>query len=99
MNRGRAEMKGEGMDVYVTIFEHRHGRDVEAFASWELAVAEAAGIARESWSDARAEDASLPESAPEDDASAMELYFAAREPHEFHTIAVCPVQGMPGMES
>jgi hypothetical protein len=83
------------MEVHVFVFEHRHGRDVSAYASEELAVAEAARIAREWWSEAREQDASLPERPPVDDEEAMELYFAAQEGREFYEIATCPVEGIP----
>jgi len=34
------------MDVYMFVFEHRHGRDISAHSSAELAYADAAKIAR-----------------------------------------------------
>jgi hypothetical protein len=83
------------MDVYVFVFEHRHGRDVTAYTSEELAVAEGARVAREWWSEAHEQDASLPERPPADDAEAMEIYFAAQEGREFYEIAACPVEGIP----
>lgn len=81
------------MEVHVFVFEHRHGRDVTAYASEELAVAEGARIAREWWSEARERDPSLPEKPPARDAEAMELYFEAQDGYEFYEIAGCPVQG------
>jgi hypothetical protein len=81
------------MDICVFVFEHRHGRDVSAYASEELAIVEAARVAREWWSEAREREASLPERPPADDVEAMELYFAAQEGREFYEIATCPVEG------
>jgi hypothetical protein len=82
------------MDVHVFVFEHRHGRDVSAYASEELAVAEGARIAREWWFEGREQDASLPEHPPAADAEAMELYFAAQEGREFYEIVGCDVEGI-----
>lgn len=81
------------MDVHVCVFEHRHGRDVSVFVKEELAVAEGARIARQWWSEAREQDATLPERPPADDAEAMELYFAAQDGREFFEIATCSVEG------
>lgn len=41
------------MTVHVFVYEHRHGCNVSAFDSHELAVAEAARIAREWWGEAQ----------------------------------------------
>jgi hypothetical protein len=82
------------MHVYVFVFEHRHGRDVSAYASEELAVAEGARIAREWWEEARERDPSLPVKPPTSDAEAFELYFAAQEGVEFYEIASCVVEGI-----
>lgn len=82
------------MEVHVFAFEHRHRRDVTAYAREGLAVGEAARIARVWWSEARERDASLPERPPADDAEAMELYFAAQEGREFYEITSCPVEGL-----
>lgn len=82
------------MDVYVFVFEHRHGRDISAHASSELAYADAAKIARRDWAEARRRDDSLPASPPADDVEAVEMYFAAQEGEEFYEIAVCPVEGI-----
>ena len=81
------------MEVHVFVFEHRHGRDVTAYASEELAVAEGARIAREWWSEARERDSSLPEKPPVRDDKAMELYFEAQDGYEFCEVARCPVHG------
>lgn len=79
------------MEVHVLIFEHRHGRDVSAHATEELAVAEAAEIARRWWSEARRRERSLPAAPPGSDAEAMSLYFAAQEGEELLEIAGCEV--------
>jgi|GEM_PF-2007132 len=83
------------MDVYVFVFDHRNGRDITAHASAEKAYADAAGIARRDWAEARRRDESLPTSPPGDDVEAVEMYFAAQEGEEFYEIAPCPVEGMP----
>jgi hypothetical protein len=75
------------MHVYVSVFEHRHGRDISAYASEELAVAEGARIARQWWGEAREREPSLAEQAPASDAEALELYFAARDGVESFEIA------------
>jgi hypothetical protein len=84
------------MEVHISVFEHRHGRDISAYAREDLAVAEGGRVAREWWSEAREQDASLPECPPADDGEAMELYFAAQEGREFFEIAHCPVEGLAG---
>lgn len=83
------------MDVYVFVFEHRHGRDITAHASAELAYADAATIARRDWAEACQRDESLPASPPADDVEAVEMYFAAQESEECYEIAACPVEGIP----
>lgn len=81
------------MEVHVFVFEHRHGRDISAHATAELAYAAAATIARRDWADARFCDKTLPESPPADDAEAVEMYFEARAGHEFYAIVTCAVEG------
>jgi hypothetical protein len=81
------------MEVHVFVFEHRHGRDVTAYGSEELAVAEGARVAREWWEEARRLEPSLPPKPPGSDAKALELYFDAQEGHEFYEIVACEVQG------
>jgi len=81
------------MEVHICVFEHRHGRDISAYADEDLAVAKGGRVAREWWSEAREQDASLPEHPPADDGEAMELYFAAQEGREFLEIAHRPVEG------
>lgn len=81
------------MEVHVVVFEHRHGCDVSAYGSRELALAEGARIAREWWSEARERDRSLPELPPAADHEAMDLYFAAQQGTEHFEIAACPLEG------
>lgn len=85
------------MDVFVSVFDHQHGRDVCAYAEAEAPVAEGARVPREWWIQARERDESLPEVPPTDDAEAMELYFTALEGLESFEIVLCPVQGMPAL--
>lgn len=81
------------MEVHVVVFEHRHGCDISAYASNELAVAEGARIARTWWPEARRLDSTLPEEPPEADSEAMDLYFAAQDGVETYQIASCALQG------
>lgn len=81
------------MDVYVFVFRHRHGRDITVHATAELAIATAARVARNWWSEARERDPSLPEGPPARDSEAMEMYFEAQDGYEFYEIASCEVEG------
>src|SRR5712671_4951548 len=82
------------MEVHVMVFEHRHGRDITAYANEALAVAEGARMARAWWSEALMRDRSLPVQPPESDAEAVELYFAAQDPEESCAIGGCEVKGL-----
>jgi hypothetical protein len=82
------------MDVHVFVFEHRHGRDITVHASTEAAYEAAAKIARRDWAEARQSERTLPASPPADDIEAVEMYFEAREGHEFYAIVSCEIEGI-----
>lgn len=60
--------------VHVVIYEHRHGQDVTVHATPEGAERRKVGLAREYWDEVAGRDG-CPETAPEDDAEAVGLYF------------------------
>jgi hypothetical protein len=82
------------MEVYVSVYEHRHGTDVSVHRSEQLAIGAAAEIAREWWGEARERDETLPARPPSSDAEAISLYFEAQEGFEFHQIRRCEVAGL-----
>jgi hypothetical protein len=60
------------MKIWVTTVEHKHGTNVSAFTTEELARADLAAFAREWWN-----DTGLDDEPPTDDNEAIEDYFDA----------------------
>lgn len=81
-----------GVEIHMVVWEHRHGVDISAHSSEELARKHVAEIARKWWSEAREREPRsslepLPEAPPEDDWEAIQLYFSARDGDESVSIS------------
>jgi hypothetical protein len=72
--------------VQVLTYEHRHGSEAFVYTSEQGARKALAAIAREFWDEARGYDETLSERPPEDDATAIRLYFRAQEDFECYSI-------------
>jgi len=72
--------------VFVVIYEHRHGMDVSAHASHAEAYAAVAGIARTWWKDDRADRSAVEDCSVLSDEEVVEAYFEGNE-REFYTLS------------
>lgn len=67
------------IDVFVVVYDHRHGIDVSVYTTIELATAAVAGIAREWWSEITGygEVPDTPDGLTDEEAT--EIYFAHQD--------------------
>lgn len=75
------------MRVFVTVYEHRHGTDVYAFATAQRAELERQRIASEWWSDVFGDG----EEMPDDPSEAADIYFDTVT-DEYFNVEECEVQ-------
>lgn len=86
------------LTVYVLRYEHRHGDDIDVYATGELADAAVADIARQYWDYAAGtpagREAGLPESADGlSDAEVTQMYFDVLGDVEWYEIIAAEVKG------